>query len=259
MLTLDQYAFGAEKEDSLLSNTHLSTWTAQRTASPSSLRPMSSTLDKALGRPRPRTPAACPPRSPCASPNQNAIRATGAFGAIDRGTLRGVRRSDFGGRLVCSDHGFNPVLSSSRLRTVGARALASALRTNTRIDEILLSDQDLRDEGMSALALSLGGAGRVKRTAVHKLDLRNNNIGDEGATALAELLLTNRSITSINLRDNSIGNAGCRELAFALSRSTSVRHFDIRGNKFLDDGTMAIREALDKNKRLRMKSCTVEY
>ena len=90
-------------------------------------------------------------------------------------------------------------LSWCRIRPVGAQLLAQALRVNTSVKTLKLSNNPLGDEGAKALAEMLGGngaesSGTVNTTLEH-VDLRRCSIGPVGAQHLAQALCVNTSVT----------------------------------------------------------------
>jgi Ran GTPase-activating protein (RanGAP) involved in mRNA processing and transport len=62
-------------------------------------------------------------------------------------------------------------------------ALASLLRGNLTVTELVLAKNDITDEGARALAAVLAGP-----TALRIIDLRYNHVGRSGLRALAEAL-----------------------------------------------------------------------
>ena len=57
-----------------------------------------------------------------------------------------------------------------------------------------------------------------ENTTITELVLSNNQISDEGARALAAVLAMKTALRAINLRHNFIGRSGLRALAEALER-----------------------------------------
>ena len=103
------------------------------------------------------------------------------------------------------------------IRPVGAQHLAQALRVNTSVKTLNLSDNHLGDEGAKALAEMLGGngaesSGTVNTTLEH-VDLSWCRIGPVGAQHLAQALCVNTSVKTLKLSDIPLGDEGAKALA----------------------------------------------
>ena len=88
-------------------------------------------------------------------------------------------------------------------------------------------------------------------TKLRQLDLSNHHIGDRGAAILAEVLEKNRTIRALNLRNNQIGDRGIKALRTALERKDTNYNTTLQ---FLDVGEMKgedwdyIEECLRRNR-----------
>lgn len=80
----------------------------------------------------------------------------------------------------------------------GAKAFAEALKVNTRLKYLNLSNSSIGNEGAKAIADALRF-----NTVLEELFLYGNNIGDEGAKAITEALKDNTGLTLLDLRRNS--------------------------------------------------------
>ena len=127
----------------------------------------------------------------------------------------------------------------------GAKALATALETNTSLTSLNLLNNRIGDEGANALAAAL-----KTNTSLTSLNLGDNRIGDDGANALATALKTNTSLTSLNLRGNRIGAEGAKALATALETNTWLTSLNLQFNDIGDDGAKALAAALKTNTSL---------
>eukprot|EP01006_Ploeotia_vitrea_P040674 TRINITY_DN66446_c0_g2_i1.p1 TRINITY_DN66446_c0_g2~~TRINITY_DN66446_c0_g2_i1.p1 ORF type:complete len:1081 (+),score=140.50 TRINITY_DN66446_c0_g2_i1:81-3245(+) len=94
---------------------------------------------------------------------------------------------------------------------------------------------------------------RALKTNTHitKLDLSNNNVGDQGAAALASVLKVNRALTSINLTGNAVGDKGALTLAEALKANGSLATLVLDHNSVTDKGADALLEVMGTNHALK--------
>ena len=101
---------------------------------------------------------------------------------------------------------------------VGTQHLAPALRVNTSVKTLKLSDNPIGDEGAKALAEMLGGngaesSGTVNTTLEH-VDLSRCRIGPVGAQHLAQALCVNTSVKTLKLSNNYyLGDEEAKALA----------------------------------------------
>ena len=83
------------------------------------------------------------------------------------------------------------------------KLLAAALRTNTSLLALDLSESGLGVEGCTILASAL-----KLNSTLTKLDLTRNNIGEEGATAIADVLMSaNSAITDLYVGGNDLSDS----------------------------------------------------
>ena len=99
------------------------------------------------------------------------------------------------------------------------KLLAAALRTNTSLLALDLSESGLGVEGCTKLASAL-----KLNSTLTMLDLARNNIGEEGATAIADVLMSaNSAITNLYVGGNDLSDSArqCLEDAWS-SRGRST-------------------------------------
>ena len=137
------------------------------------------------------------------------------------------------------------VLSENSIGDKGASSLSEALRVNTSLTSLNLVCTSIGVEGISSLSEAL----RVN-TCLTSLDLSKNSIGDEGASSLSEALRVNTSLTSLNLGVTSIGDEGASSLSEALRVNTSLTSLNLRCNSIGDEGVSSLSEALRVNTSL---------
>ena len=124
-----------------------------------------------------------------------------------------------------------------------------ALRANTSLTSLGLSEKFIGDEGANSLSEAL----RVN-TSLACLNLFENSIGSEGANALSEALRVNTSLTFLHLRNNDVGDEGAYSLSEALKVNTSLIFLDLSLNFIGDEGANSLSEALKVNTSLTFLS-----
>ncbi|KAF9112767.1 hypothetical protein BGX27_002853 [Mortierella sp. AM989] len=133
-------------------------------------------------------------------------------------------------------------LTNNIIGKEGGLALAEALKTNITLITLDLTNNLVRREG----DLTLSEALKVNRTFT-TLDLSRNSIGKEGALALAEVLKTNTTLITLDLRFNSIGKEGALSLSQALKSNITLSTLNLRNNSIGKEGALALSEALRTN------------
>ncbi|XP_078381722.1 uncharacterized protein LOC144664461 isoform X8 [Oculina patagonica] len=132
-----------------------------------------------------------------------------------------------------------------RITGADAVVLAEALKCNSSLTVLHLSDNNIGDHGAAGLAEAL-----QNNTSLTALHLSGNNIGVHGAAGLAEALQNNTSLTVLHLSVNIIGDHGATGLAEALQNNTSLTGLDLSDNNFGDHGDTGLAEALQNNTSL---------
>ena len=120
----------------------------------------------------------------------------------------------------------------------GAKALATALKTNTWLTSLELGFNSIGADGATALAAAL-----KTNTWLTSLELESNRIGDEGANALAAALKTNTSLTLLNLGGNRIGDETNSTIHTLIIKNRE--EFKSRFSQFCT--TLAIFQLIQKN------------
>lgn len=110
-----------------------------------------------------------------------------------------------------------------------AKALSSAIQTNTTITNLVITNSWIDDTTTKFFAEAIQANPQTKITT---LDLGYNKIGDEGANALAEMLKTNTTINTLCLSWNEIRNEGDKAIAQAIKANpqTKITTLDLKNN-----------------------------
>ncbi|XP_068956897.1 leucine-rich repeat-containing protein 74B [Petaurus breviceps papuanus] len=124
----------------------------------------------------------------------------------------------------------------------GARALASALMSNTSILKLNLSDNWLNEEGAAAIA------GMLKENCfIADLDLSDNKLGVKGAKALCAALKENASVRRLRMSGSDLGTQAAKDIADALMVNTKVELLDLSHNLLDEKAGEKLGPALAEN------------
>jgi len=121
---------------------------------------------------------------------------------------------------------------------LGASIIAKALKGNTGLAELGMSNDNIGDIGAIALAEALEG-----NTALTWLELGNNVIGDNGAIAIARMLKSNSALATLYLYTNDIGDRGATAIAEALKGNSVLTTLNLMSNHNIDSSIVASIEA----------------
>jgi Ran GTPase-activating protein (RanGAP) involved in mRNA processing and transport len=109
---------------------------------------------------------------------------------------------------------------AQKINDISARVLYNALRSNTTVTYVDLSNNRLTDNGAQQLAYML-----EHNQTIQTLLLNNNAIGNGGAQALVEALRANAAITRLELDRNPITDYWKRQLAIAVKLNSEPLAF----------------------------------
>ncbi|XP_067056257.1 NACHT, LRR and PYD domains-containing protein 5-like isoform X2 [Acropora muricata] len=136
-------------------------------------------------------------------------------------------------------------LAHCEITSLGAEALAGALKTNRSLTYLSLEDSDI-----SCSATALAEAIRLNRTLTH-LNLSENDISDLGTEVICKALQSNHVMTHLILHGNTIGNSGAVALAEALkSPATQLSYLDLQRCHITTFGVEILAGALQTNRSL---------
>ena len=134
--------------------------------------------------------------------------------------------------LLMQGHETELDMSGKEIGTVNVSPLMEALKTNTSLTKLNLSNNKIKE--VAALADAVG-----ENTSVTALDLSSNEIVD--VAALADMLTSNGSLVSLNLGGNQIKEVAA--LADAVGKNQSLVTLILRGNLQFSDSDRAALEA----------------
>ncbi|XP_051763816.1 NACHT, LRR and PYD domains-containing protein 12-like isoform X18 [Ctenopharyngodon idella] len=177
-------------------------------------------------------------------------------------------------------------LSYCNITAEGCAVLASALRSNSHLRELNLTDNIIGDGGLTLLSDGL----KDPHCKLEKLRLSYCNITAEGCAVLASALRSNSHLRELNLTDNIIGDGGltllsdglkdphckleklrlsccnitaegCAVLASALRSNSHLRELDLNGNIIGGGGLTLLSDGLKdphcKLEKLRLWGCNI--
>jgi hypothetical protein len=149
-------------------------------------------------------------------------------------------------------------LWGNEITSTGALILADALRNNTTVEQLYLSNNYIADIGVNSLTEVLSN----HNSTLKILDLGTNGITDVGAQYLAEMLKCNATLTVLALSGNKISDRGMQFLAHALAYyNTSLEELYMLGSIFVCNSTIdALADMLLQNqslKKLYLNNCNL--
>ncbi|ROJ33222.1 NACHT, LRR and PYD domains-containing protein 3 [Anabarilius grahami] len=176
-------------------------------------------------------------------------------------------------------------LNKSGVTAEGCAALASALRSNSHLRELDLTENKIGDGGLTLLSDGL----KDPHCKLEKLTLWNCNITDEGCAALASALRSNSHLRELDLTENKLGDGGLTllsdglkdphskleklklydcgvtaeggaALATILRSNSHLRELDLTWNKIGGGGLILLSDGLDPHcnlEKLRLRYCNI--
>ena len=144
-------------------------------------------------------------------------------------------------------------LGHNNVGPVGARCIGDALKVDEPnqgnrkgLTHLYLPESGIGTEGAKSLAQALHSNSRLKH-----LDLSYNNFDFEGVKELAEALHNNTGLETLELNEVGLTENGVRLLAEALVHNTRLATFNLAGNDLTPAGLAALVNALKVNAMLR--------
>ena len=137
-------------------------------------------------------------------------------------------------------------LQDNNITSRGASLIAAALKKNTVLGTLNLSNNHISDIGVRSLSETLS-------PSLHLLDLSSNDITDLGVQHLAEMLKTNQTLIFLRLSSNQISDQGIQLLATVLARHNhTLREFYIDANRLIGDSSLdSLLQMLQSNRTLK--------
>ena len=132
----------------------------------------------------------------------------------------------------------------NRIGAKGAKWLAEAIKINSTLLTIDLSDSYIGDEGVEYLAQAI-----KINSALEKIKLARIKV--KGAKWLAEAIKINSSLQMINLNGNSIGAEGAKEIAEAIKINCALEEINLSDNSIGIDGAKFVADAIKMNSTLQ--------
>ncbi|XDV15849.1 hypothetical protein PO909_015820 [Leuciscus waleckii] len=155
-----------------------------------------------------------------------------------------------------------PVVEASRsaklrrceITDEGCAALTSALRSNSHLRELDLTENIIGDKGLTLLSDGL----KDPHCKLEKLRLRWCKITDEGCAALTSALRSNSHLRELDLTLNIIGDKGLTLLSDELKDPhCQLEKLELGDCKITDEGCAALTSALRSNSHLRELDLTL--
>ena len=156
------------------------------------------------------------------------------------------------------------ILTGKHIGDDGAIAIADAVRSNPKssLKYLHLTKNGLRARGATAIAELLKVSTTLQSLFIvtqqgtsHLNNEADNLIGDEGMAAIAEALKVNTALTVLCVTSNSVGDRGLASLAEALKVNTVLAQIDIHDNIIGASGATALAEALKVSSCGHLRNC----
>ena len=140
-------------------------------------------------------------------------------------------------------------LQDNNITSHGASIIAAALKKNTVLEALNLSNNHVFDVGVRSLSEAVSS----NNCSLQLLDLSSNDITDLGVRHLAEILRTNQTLIYLRLSSNKISGQGVQLLANVLARQNhSLREFYIDENKLISDSSIdSLKQIFKYNRSLK--------
>jgi Ran GTPase-activating protein (RanGAP) involved in mRNA processing and transport len=143
------------------------------------------------------------------------------------------------------------VLANNRLGHKGIKTIAASLCENRTLTLLDVSWNNICDRGIRALmdGLLVSTDNGMTRSSIVELDLSGNDIGSAGVFRMASALLERqlRNITKLSMRSNPSGHDAVHDYAYLLQFSYTITELNLSGNN-LQDNIIEIMNALQKNR-----------
>ncbi|CAF1395998.1 unnamed protein product [Rotaria magnacalcarata] len=140
-------------------------------------------------------------------------------------------------------------LNENNLTFNGIKMLTDALKANTVLDELLLSNNsNIGDNGIEYLVDLLMNYNRTLKV----LDVSKINLTDCGLVLLANGLKANINLTEIRLGGNNFTNGGIKILADALKTNSTISDLDLSENNLTSECVKILAGALKYNTTLKI-------
>ncbi|XP_048018293.1 ribonuclease inhibitor-like isoform X3 [Megalobrama amblycephala] len=144
-----------------------------------------------------------------------------------------------------TDLGFR--LSHCNITAEGCAALASALRSNSQLRVLDLTENNIGDKSLTLLSDGL----KDPHCKLEKLWLFDCYITAEGCAALTSALRSNSHLRELNLSENEIGDKGLMLLSDGLKDHCKLEKLMLRYCDITAEGCAALASALRSNSHLR--------
>ena len=136
---------------------------------------------------------------------------------------------------VTTDLRLNPFLEA----TTTVTCLAGALKHNTTVQDVSITDAAIGVEGAVAMASAMRA-----HSSLAALCLRGTHLGDEGITALSRGFVHHKGLVNLVLEKCGFTEKGAKALASSLFDCNSLAHVSIAENNVRDGGVKHVAEAV---------------
>ena len=150
-----------------------------------------------------------------------------------------IRYCSVNSLTLCGNHGIQDYVNE----------IKEGLQMNTRLISLTLCN--ITNNG----AITIAEAIRLN-TTLQKLNISNNSISDDGAAAISDNLKFSTSLQEINISQNSITNKGIKLFAEAIQINSTLKNINISKNHISIEGLLYFMEKVKKNCTLEVVNIT---
>ena len=150
-----------------------------------------------------------------------------------------IRYCSVNSLTLCGNHGIQDYVNE----------IKEGLQMNTRLISLTLCN--ITNNG----AITIAEAIRLN-TTLQKLNISNNSISDDGAAAISDNLKFSTSLQEINISQNSITNRGIKLFAEAIQINSTLKNINISKNHISIEGLLYFMEKVKKNCTLEVVNIT---
>ena len=129
--------------------------------------------------------------------------------------------------------------------------IAAAISTNTRLQEINLSNNDFQSTGAIKIAKAL-----QNMSTLTNLNISKNNITEEAVDDIEHVLYRNTQLQHINIGFNRFSSKDMVKIGVALCKMKNLRVLQIERNEIGDTAAYIITEVISSNTKLEKFNCS---
>ena len=140
---------------------------------------------------------------------------------------------------------------SNNISDKAADDIATAISTNTRLQEINVSNNDFQSTGLIKIAKAL-----QNMSTLTKLNISKNNLTEEAVDDIKHVLYHNTQLQYINIGFNRFSSKDMVKIGVSLCKMKNLRVLQIESNEIDDRAGYTITEVISSNTKLEKFNCS---